>query len=219
MPSPVDALLSRTPSARSSSATRGEVRGRERGDVGRDQQDRALVAGDSAGLGGARARRLEGPSGRDVRAQRRARGGELGAQRLRGVGAQPARRAPGSFGAASESSDDRGSAAGSQSQGNASPPASGAARVTRGTAAASVARERRGAGLDETDELLDRRRRLGLDAVGVVGRVAEQRVRDLGLAGEDGLGPRGLGDRGDAGGGTSIRISVCVLKRGPSTWP
>ena len=37
------------------------------------------------------------------------------------------------------------------------------------------------------------------DAVGVVGRVAQQRVRDLRLAGEHGLGPRGLADRGDAG--------------------
>src|SRR3954447_24422999 len=56
------------------------------------------------------------------------------------------------------------------------------------------ARQSAGRRADEAHELLDRCRVLGLDAVGVVRRVAEQRVGDLRLAGENGLGPRGLRD-------------------------
>src|SRR5919199_1342461 len=58
--------------------------------------------------------------------------------------------------------------------------------------------ERRGARADQADELVDGRRILGLDAVGVVGRVPEERVRDLRLAGEHRLRPGRLAHRGDA---------------------
>ena len=52
---------------------------------------------------------------------------------------------------------------------------------------------------DEPHELVDGRR-LVLHPVGVVRRVADQRVRDLRLAEQDGLRPGGLRDGGDADG-------------------
>ena len=55
------------------------------------------------------------------------------------------------------------------------------------------------AGADQAHQLLDRRRVLGLDPVGVVGRVAEQRVRQPRLAGQHRLRPGGLPDGRHAG--------------------
>ena len=73
----------------------------------------------------------------------------------------------------------------------------GCGRVDVRERGAQHRRERLGGRGHHLDQVLDRRR-LVLDAVGVVGRVAEQRVRQLELAAQDGLGPGGLGDGGDA---------------------
>ena len=136
-------------------------------------------------------------SGRDGRrpapraggaARRAARGAPVGAEQLveRRVGA--ARRAAPTTTAATRLSPSE----------KCVPTGSGRPPSTRGTAAASVRANVSVLASTSRIELLDRRRLLGLDAVGVVGRVAEQRVGHLRLAREDGLGPGGLRDRGHA---------------------
>ena len=88
-----------------------------------------------------------------------------------------------------------------------------------GTAAASVlANVSVLAAPIEPHELLDRRRLVGLDAVGVVGRVAEQRVGSSASPQSTVSGPA-VCETAVTPGCASIRISVRVLKRGPSTWP
>ncbi len=57
------------------------------------------------------------------------------------------------------------------------------------------------------------RRRLVLDAVGVVGRVAEQRVGQLGLPAEHGLRAARLGDVGHAAGGEAADLGLGVEAR------
>ena len=52
-----------------------------------------------------------------------------------------------------------------------------------------------------------------LDAVGVVGRVAQEREGDPGLAGQHRLGPGGLADRGDAAGGQHPDLGLRVEAR------
>ena len=54
---------------------------------------------------------------------------------------------------------------------------------------------------------------LGLHAVGVVGRVADERERQLGLAGEHRLRPGRLRDRGHAGGGEAADLRLRVEAR------
>ena len=62
------------------------------------------------------------------------------------------------------------------------------------------------------------RGRLGLHAVGVVGRVAEERVGQLELAGQHGLGPGGLRHRRDPARREPADLGARVEAR-PSTWP
>ena len=165
-----------------------EARGRRARRAGRGRRGRPR-----AGLRRAEGGRLEGALRRHLGGPAPRAGGERGPQLAGAVGAEQlveagvVRRA--------ERADDRPRPRGRarQSQEKCVPTGSGAVVDARHRGG-ERARERLGARPDEADELLDGRRRLGLDAVGVVGRVAEQRVGDLRLAGEDGLGPGGLRD-------------------------
>ena len=183
------------PAARSSRAARAS-RWSSAGTSGAASSTGPIVAV-QRGLGGVERGRLEARARRDLRGPAPRPRGELGTQRPRAVGAQQLveRRVVGRGERADDDGGHRRRAR--QSQEKCVPTGSGAA-VTRGTAAASVRANVSVLACDQADELLDGRRRLGLDAVGVVGRVAEQRVGQLGLAGEDRLGPGRLGDRGDA---------------------
>ena len=66
--------------------------------------------------------------------------------------------------------------------------------------------------VDQPQQLLDRRRLL-LHAVRVVGRIAEQRVGQLGLAAQDRLGPGGLADGAHAGGRERADLGARVEAR------
>ena len=92
------------------------------------------------------------------------------------------------------------------------PVGASAAASICGTAAASTAAKVCGAGRDQLQQRVDRRR-LVLDPVGVVGRVADQAERQLRLAAQDRLGPGGLGDGGDAAGGEPADLGLRVEAR------
>ena len=136
MPSPVAALLSRTPSARSS-RTAARWTADERGDVGRDEDDRAVVARDGSGqLGGRRELQRLGAVAGGARPVQRVLA-QRGPQRVVGLGAQP--RAQGRLGRRGEGVEDDRRAARAQSKRKCDPTGASSARATCGSAAASVA--------------------------------------------------------------------------------